>query len=229
MAFDKTLPSGSANIALGDDAIRANNEALDDALKLEHRFTTGGNQSGVHVFITDTTTNLDLLPNRVDVPGSIGFSSSERTAANPVLMYHDGTSFVPADVSPGNIPRTDAQNVYENTNWADVVSVTADIVAGELDIDLDAASYKTATVTSDLAIKDVTNDIADDVTVVFLELTMSGGPWAVTFGGGTTVWQAAFGVAPYISPNDGDINVLQLVKLATGKWLATAFAQIGNI
>ena len=46
MAWDKTLPDGAVDIAVGDDKIRLNNAAIETAIDLEHQFVTGGLQTG---------------------------------------------------------------------------------------------------------------------------------------------------------------------------------------
>lgn len=50
--YDKTLPSGSASIRLGDDKIRDNMAALEEALSVEHNFpdNAGGSRRGRHKF-----------------------------------------------------------------------------------------------------------------------------------------------------------------------------------
>jgi len=51
-AYDKTLPSGSASIRIGDDKIRDNFAALEEALLVEHNFpdNAGGSRRGRHKF-----------------------------------------------------------------------------------------------------------------------------------------------------------------------------------
>ena len=60
MVWDKTLPDGSVDIAVGDDKIRLNNAAIELALNLEHKFVTGGVQDGRHVLQAFTLANANL-------------------------------------------------------------------------------------------------------------------------------------------------------------------------
>ena len=52
MAWYKNLPSGAAPVRDGDDAIRANNLALETAIGQDHEFSAGGTNSGKHKKLT---------------------------------------------------------------------------------------------------------------------------------------------------------------------------------
>ena len=45
MTWDKDLPSGGQKFNVGDDAVRANNAALETAIGNEHDFSTGSTQT----------------------------------------------------------------------------------------------------------------------------------------------------------------------------------------
>jgi hypothetical protein len=118
--FDSTKPDGGAPIALGDNDIRDNQDAVLDALGAEHVFVdqSATDQTGKHAFQVDLATNIINSPKGgPPVLGSIAFSTDQRTGW-AVLVVWDGGEWVPADVDPitagglRTLPRLD-----ENHNW----------------------------------------------------------------------------------------------------------------
>jgi hypothetical protein len=75
MTWDKDKPQGSTKIRYGDDAIRANNAALESAFSEGHEFATGGNQTGKHT----TPTFKDN-----------GGDPSQPTGTNELTLYNSG-------------------------------------------------------------------------------------------------------------------------------------------
>jgi hypothetical protein len=154
MAWDKNLPSGSADIGLGDNVIRANNAAIETALGAEHEFSTGGTNAGRHKFVSGNDAARDAI-----------------------------TTWDEIDVFQATIPRVDEQSEYTVTQWGEWASVSPvagspDTVA----IDLSLSPYKYATIVGDTLIQNPTNNVASHGTTVILQLTMSGAGHVITFG-----------------------------------------------
>ena len=89
MVWNKALPSGSNNINVGDDAIRANNNALETGLNTEHVLVTGGTQTLVHKFPNGDKTVMDALTTMAT--GSIAIRYTD--ADNPGIHAYDGAAW----------------------------------------------------------------------------------------------------------------------------------------
>lgn len=228
MVWDPNLPDEDQDIAQGPIDIKANNAALETGIGAEHRFADGGNQSGTHTFNTDTTANLDLLSDSAE--GRIGFSTDEISGKH-VLMFHDGADFEPADVNPGNVPRTDSTNVFEKPNWTDEYDATGDLVSGSPDtltIDLANATFQSVTLTNDTLIDGVTNDQSGKLTTILLEITQGGaGGHAVTWDTPAT-FVAPNGVGPIIEGTAGYLSLVQMTKNSAGTWIVTSLPKLAG-
>lgn len=230
MAWDQDLPDGDLDIAQGDDDIRTNNAALETALDAEHRFTTGGNQSGTHTFNVDTTANVAALSN--SDTGRIAFSDDE-IAGQYVLQVYAAGAWNNADINPGNVPRTDEINVFDNPNWSEVYDATGDIVAGSpdtLEVPLDQAPVITATLAGDTLIDGMgaTGDQSGDVTTIILELVQPGGGGVTVTWDSPTTFVAPYGAAPIVDEGASARTICQLTKTSTGVWVVTTLPDVSG-
>lgn len=86
--FDKTQPAGSTKVRLSDDQIRANNDALQDAISRDHKFPTSyGTDAGEHtrVKFTAPITTPTSAANK-------GFLYSKDVGAKAELHWEDEDS-----------------------------------------------------------------------------------------------------------------------------------------
>lgn len=213
MAWDKNLPSGSQDIALGDNAIRDNNAAIETAMDLEHRFTTGSNQSGRHTFVLDTTANLAALADLAD--GSIGFSTNIRTGKASLMVYRSG-AFEAADCGQTDICRLDENGVFTAAQWTswDAVSVSG----GALAIDASGDPWKYTIATGNFTVSNPTG-ISSNATQILLGIQMDGtGGHTISFGSG---YRATGGVVA-IDTSANAKNLLTLTLMWDGNWLVTS-------
>lgn len=227
MPWDSSLPDGDISIALGDDAIRANNVAIEAALTLEHRFATGGNQSGRHVFVTDTAANIAALADVAD--GSIAFDTDTLGASRPVLRVYDGSTWnyaQPGD--PSNpVAYVDEVNNWDGTNNFLWQSVTPGAGSPDtLAINLAESGYKYATITGDTEVQNPSNFVAGYASTVLLQITNSGAGHTLTW---DNVYHSSYGIAPIFDPADGAINYFSLTRMQTGNVLVTAIPSISVI
>ena len=223
MAWDKTLPDGTLSIAQGDDDIRENNDSLEIALDLEHRFTTGGNQSGRHVFYYGTSAGVAGLADVDD--GSIAFEESSRGAGNPVLRVREGGVWRQLDVAQ-DVARLDEANDWSAPNNFEWVSVTP--AAGTPDtlaVDLTLSSYKYATISGDTEISNPSGAVAGYAQNVLLQITNSGAGHTITWG---SAYRAPNGVAPIYDDSDAAVNIFSLTILQTGGVLVTTAMDVSS-
>ena len=219
MAFDKNLPDGDISIALGDDAIRANNEGLEDALTLEHDFSTGGTQTGRHKFPVTDTAGIILLTGMVE--GSLGVDTDPRTYGS--LVFYDGSAW--RYLEPGDLEyqRTDEAGTWEKPQISPWVQVVPS--AGNVAIDMTASPTKYVTATTDITILNPTGSVTDHCQNMILQVTMSGGPWTISWG---SSYRASFGVAPIYDDTGGAVNVFFLTHLKTGGVLVSGLPDVGT-
>jgi hypothetical protein len=219
MAWDKTLPSGSADIAAGDNAIRDNNQALETAIGTEHEFSTGGTNAGRHKFAKGTTAAREAITTWAE--GSIYFNTSP-ISGEIVLQRYNGTTWEDIDVFQSDIPRTDEQSLYTVAQQATWASVTPGAGSPDtLAIDLALSPRKYATIVGDTIISNPTNAVASNGCDVILDLTMSGAGHVITFGSG---YRSMGGIAPVVASANGAITRLYISSMqASGVYLvATA-------
>jgi hypothetical protein len=220
MTWDKAKPDGNLSIALGDDDIRTNNDALEPALDFEHGFATGGVQTGRHKFSLDTKANIDVQSG--PLTGSIAIATDPRP--NGSLVHYTGTAWVYTDIGVGNVAYVDEVGDWtamQNSTWLQVVPA-ASLIA--VDASLSAAQY--ATISGNITISNPTNTVAGSAASIMLEITMGAGSLTISWGNN---YHAANGAAPVFGDSNGDINVFLLSRLQAGTWLVTSVSDISVI
>lgn len=216
MAWDKNLPAGGNDIALGDDAIRANNAAIETAVGREHEFSTGGTNSGRHAFLTGNNATRDAISNWV--AGSIYFNTEVRSGAICMQRY-SGTAWVDLDVFQSTLPRLNAQSQWTVAQFAAWASVTPGAGSPDtLAIDLSLSPNKYATIVGDTIISNPTNAVASHGTVVRLILTMSGAGHVITWGNN---YRFANGVEPVVASANGAKTCVYIESQQDGTYLAS--------
>lgn len=216
MAWDKDLPNGSANIAQGDNAIRANNAAIESALGQEHEFSTGGTNAGRHKFGSGNNAARDAITTWV--AGSIWFNTEVRSGSICVQRY-SGSAWVNQDVFQSSLPRVNEQSPYTVTQWGTWASVTP--AAGTPDtlaVDLALSPYKYATIVGDTLISNPTNALASNGTTVLLQLTMSGAGHVITWGNN---YRSVGGLDPVVANGSGQITLVYIQSTQAGTYLVT--------
>lgn len=225
MAWDKNLPSGGADIAQGDDAIRANNAAIETAVGAEHEFSTGGDNSGRHKFGSGDNATRNGITTWVD--GSIWFNTQVRSGAI-CLQRWNGAAWVDLDLFQSSLPRVNEQSTYSVTQWGTWASVTP--AAGTPDtlaIDLSASAYKRATIVGDTLISNPTNALsASSGCTCILQLTMSGAGHVITWGSN---YRTPGGVTPAISSGNGDVTLVYIQSVYNGLYLVTTMPGLAAI
>ena len=90
--WDATLPSGSISFAQGDNDIRANQAALEDALDREHNFPGNeGSDAGLHTFgVGDTTARAAAITS----PATGNFWFNTDFGTNGLLQIYDGSDWI---------------------------------------------------------------------------------------------------------------------------------------
>lgn len=231
MAWDKNLPDGSVNIALGDDAIRLNNAGLENAFDDEHSFVTGGNQSGRHAFKSySSQVGIDTLVDGV-ATGSVAFRTDPRT--NPVWYVWNGAAWVPVDVEAPTIPRIDEQSKFTAAQQALIEELTVgtgEVVLGTPDdvtIDLARSAYRYYSMVGATEFAGFTNDIASHGTTISVEITQPGTAAAITFAAG--IFEAAYGAAPVVGTGDSEKTLIQFIKQQNAKWAVVTAPALGAI
>ena len=223
MAWDKNLPDGDADIAVGDDDIRTNNDALETALKREHIFATGAGQTGRHRFSIGTNAARDADPTGY-ANGSIHFSNDE-ISGNHVLQLRASGVFENVDVNPGNLPRTDSRSQFDILQYGLSESVVpASGSPDTLAVNFSGAPYKHAIITGDTQISNPSGAYSPPyLGSVRLQLTMDGAGHVITFG---TAYRASNGFSPVINSDNNAVNLLTITQLNTGAVLVTSLPDI---
>lgn len=224
MAWDKTLPNGSANIAQGDNAIRDNNQAIETALGQEHEFSTGGTNAGRHKFVSGNAAAQSAITTWQN--GSLFFRTDLRTG-NIVLQRYSGSAWVSVDVYQLDIPRTDEQSPYTVTQWGTWAPVTPGAGSPDtLAIDLALSAYKYATIVGDTIISNPTNALAANGTTCLLFLTMSGAGHVITWGNN---YRTPGGVTPAISAGSGAKTLVYIQSCQDGTYAVTTLPGLAAI
>lgn len=235
MAWDATLPDGDISIALGDDAIRANNSALETALDLEHRFATGGGaagQSGRHTFTYDDETAIAALANVA--AGSIAFSDDAIAAERPVLRIYDGSvwrylnPYDPDHITP-YINESQSWTRPQNMQWQDVTPGAGS--PNTVAIDMALQPFKAVTISADTEIQVPTNQpTAGYSQTVVLQVTNSGAGHVITWAsGGGDQYVSSSGIAPIYDDSDGAVNIFQITRLRNNNdFLVTSVLNVGS-
>lgn len=220
MAFDKDVPAGNTKISIGDNGIRANNTALEDAIDLEHDFTTGGTQTGRHHFPVDSEANLALL-SPAGVSGGLAIATGVRS--DGVLVYNNGSAWVRADCGATDLPRLDEVNEYTAPSHSVWTSVTPG--GGSVAIDLDDGPTFYATISGDVTVANPTNVVSGYCLNFLIQLTWSGAGHTVSWGSN---YRASSGVAPIYTTGDGDVNLFACTVLPAGLVLVSGIVDIGT-
>lgn len=110
--WDKNQPAGTLKVRVVDDYIRANNDALQDALARQHTFPgTYGASAGKHVL---GETGVLLVDTKVGLGTGTGVIGSLSYATDENIIYRDtGTDISSMTAIP--IPSTTKMYFYENT------------------------------------------------------------------------------------------------------------------
>lgn len=196
MAFNKDLPAGSTAFNQGDDAIRANNYAIEAALNQEHIFVTGGEQTGYHKFLHDTEANIEAT---YTTAGAFAFATDATGYTNPVPYFYDGTSWYHGITEETlTIPNDWTAGQYSTPNALTPGATVAS--------DWDDAEVFTLTIGNDpTQLSNPSNLHAGKHAVRYYVITQSTPASVLTFG-------TYFNGSPVISDVDGSVSVLQCVQ-----------------
>jgi hypothetical protein len=212
MVWNSALPDGDANIAEGDDRIRENNVALEAALTLEHKFDTGGDQTGRHIIQAFTLANANLESTDSTDDEWIVLVTDQRD--NRCWYYYDDSSgsgeFLPVDIGTGNVPRTDEQSEFTVSQWAAWATITVGGGLLAMVMDETAAKYAELPTSSTTTVSNPTNIVADHNSTVILQLLNGGADCVLEWG---TEYQYANNVAPIFDTTDGATNVYYITRL----------------
>jgi hypothetical protein len=214
MVWDKLLPAGGVSISQGDDAIRENNDKIEAALDLEHKFTTGAAQDGRHTFLLATEA---VQNGKAVVAADDGWVLLRDDVRDNACWYYfdsthaSGSGWYPMDVGTGDIPRIDEQSQYIVSQWAAWQEVTPS--GGALAADFATSPAKWATVPAGglLTISNATNLVAGHTSSMVLELTNAG---TLSTLGWDTNYRFALGVPPVFDAASGAINVYHLSAMS---------------
>jgi hypothetical protein len=249
VVWNKTLPDGNKNIALGDDDIRLNNDALEAALSLEHDFEGLGPslQTGRHNFFVGTIADIGDIDEANDGAhdGSIAFANDARTGQYVLYVYKDDDgagpnlgTWVPVDIADGLfVPRTNEQSIYETAQWADIEAcnvASGEVVDGpvaQMSIDLSKAAYRYHDLVKDLNITNFTNVNGANSTTLILEVqqpSAGAGPYNVTFES-SNIFETSFGAAPVIGLGSDEKTIIQFTRTRLGTWLVTTQPSVSFI
>lgn len=224
MAWDKDLPSGSLDIAQGDNAIRANNAAIESAFGQEHEFSTGGTNAGRHKFGSGNSAAQAAITTWQN--GSIYFRTDLRSG-KIVLQRYSGSAWVDLDVYQTDIPRTDEQSPYTVTQWGTWASVTPGAGTPDtLAIDLSLSPYKYATIVGDTIISNPTNALASNGTTCLLFLTMSGAGHVITWGSN---YRTVGGITPAVASASGAKTLVYIQSCQDGTYAVTTLPGLAAI
>lgn len=237
MAFDKSTPAGSTKVSLGDNAIRDNNDALEDALggtvgdgadlagagtprPGEHRFVTGGDQSGRHTFKHGTSTEQAALSTSSEDDGWVIMRTDIRSGKR-VWMVYDGSAWDTVDVGVTDIPRVDENSVYTAVQEFVWESVSPSGGTLTLDCETDHAKYATVPASSVMTIANLSNKpAAGNGCTIYLKLTNAGTGSSLSWG---SEYRTANGVTPSFDTGSGAINIYALTVLDDGNvWISSA-------
>lgn len=232
MAWDKSVPAGNTKLSIGDNGIRDNNDALEDALGEEHAFATGDTQTGRHRFPRGTIAQLTALspaPENSTPGGSIGYSSiglDMDARTNACLVYWDGSAWQYADNGTSDLPRTDENSNFTATQEFDWESVTVSGGTLSLDFSTQPGKYATIPASTAVTIANPTNGpAAGDGSTVYLQLTNAGTGSSISWG---TAYRAPNGVAPFFDAGSGSVNIYTLTVMQTGAVLVTSAVNVSS-
>lgn len=196
MAWNKDLPSGTVALNLGDDAIRANNYAIEAAFGQEHEFTTGSTQSGYHTFLHDTEANIAAT---YTASGAFAFATDATGYTDPVPYFYDGTSWYHGLTEETlTIPNDWTAGQYCSTN---TLTSGANIAS---DLEDSQMFYLDLSHNGQLDNPDNTPGASKGGAWFYVIQQAAGGPWQTTY-------DTDFVGAPVLSPAEDDIDVVMAV------------------
>lgn len=136
-AWDQAKPAGGDALRDSDDAIRANNTALESAIGQDHEFSTLGTNSGKHIQVTFDA-NLAAAPTTVAADEGVLYLLDVSSKAE--LHFEDEDE--------NTLQLTSAGDLYSSTNLSVAGTSTltgAVAVGGTLDVtgNIDPTSYET--------------------------------------------------------------------------------------
>lgn len=196
MVWNKDLPAGSVAFNLGDDAIRANNYAIEAAFSAEHVFATGGDQTGYLSLYVNTEANIEA---RYTESGGFAFATDATGYTDPVPYFYDGTSWYHVLTEETlTIPNDWTAGQYCSTNTLSTgVNIASDLQDSQM-FYLDLANN------GQLDNPDNTPGASKGGAWFYVVQQDSGGPWQLTY-------DTDFVGAPVLSPDENDIDVLMAV------------------
>lgn len=225
MAWIKTLPDGDKNIGLGDDDLRTNNNALEDALTAEHYFVTGGSQTGRHKFGFGTTAVRGALtPQENMIFFNTDAYSGSVDLTHIVVQGYNGGSWRNLDVLQSNIFRTNAQTRSTVPQYADWLNV-AITGAGPYLVACDflTSPRKYCTLTQNVTLSNPVNDITPTGTAgadVLFDIIQDGtGGRTITF---SNNYFAPDGLKPIVSTTANSRTRLYISGTQNGKYVVTS-------
>jgi hypothetical protein len=224
MAWDKDLPDGDLDAAQLDDDVRTNNDALEDALDLEHYFATGGSQHGRHKFGIGTTAARDALAN---ISNGMIYFNTDALSGYTVLQVRSSGSWVNASILDTTVARLGLQNLWTKPQYATWETLT--LSGGNLTIDFSTSPKKKANIGANFTVLNPTNDTPGPSasSEIVLDLTMTGsGGWTVTWG---NKYRGPNGIAPVISATTGHVTRVYISGMADGNYLVTTLPNIADI
>lgn len=240
MAFDKSLPPGNTRINIGDNSIRENNEGVEDALggavgdgadlsgasprPGEHRFVTGGNQSGRHAFKHGALADQNGLSVSSEDDGWVIMRTDVRTGRRCWFVY-DGSNWSAVDVGTGDVPRIDENSQFtaaQEYQWESVVPAAGTL---SLDFSTQPAKYATVPASALMTVANPSNAPAAGFgSTYYLQLTNAGTGATIAWG---SAYRAANSLEPAFNAASGAVNFYALTMLQTGAVLVHSSPAVG--
>ena len=123
MVWSKDLPDGTKALNLGDNDIRANFTALEDALDLIHYFATGGSQTGLDKSMSGSTSTRNSTITSPALGNHWLNTSNLSSHGFLVLQRYDGADWI--DVGPYSlVPYLADANVWTGANVETYTALT---------------------------------------------------------------------------------------------------------
>ena len=222
MAWSKLLPNGDLSIAVGDDAIRANNTQLELALDLEHQFATGGLQTGRHKFAALNVGGQGGLVTAAADDGWVIMRTDVRTGMRCWFVYDAAAvAWVPVDVGTADVPRLDEQSEFTVSQWGEWHLIT--LIGAVCPIDFAESAFQHAvhpgssTLTVELAaVPNIVSGFGCSATLKFVN---AGGASLLAWE--PIVFVFAQGIPLFHDPAVNAVNVYNLTVLDDERVLVT--------
>lgn len=206
MVWSNLLPDGSKALNLGDNDLRANAAALEDALDEEHYFATGGSQTGRHRIGSGSAATRDI---DISSPaaGNLWFVT-DLVSGEIILQRYDGADWIAPDYGLLDVSQP----------WTAIQSapyVAMGKTASALDLDWSDGHYQKYTMDADLTLGAGTNKpAANQGATIILELTQDGtGTRTLAY---NAEYKSQAGSTPILSTAIGAIDQLVLTLMSGG-------------